>query len=321
MNKSKYKILVTGSTGTIGSRIIDFLVEQKIFYIIGTTRSKNKSSNNPKIEYVTINEDINFDYTLICKNVDFIIHLAAINSELSLSDPINAFNVNCVSTGKLFKTALEFNVKKFIYFSTAHVYGNFIGNIDENTCTKCTHPYATSHRAAEDVISSLIPQDSIMNTIIFRLSNSFGVSGSKNNENLLIHDLVRNIVFNGTLPLKSKINTTRNFITLTDVCRAILHTIFVENENSLEIYNLGGEKSYTIYEIASLIQERFFKKFKIKSKIIFESEQFNIHESPNLTFNICKLKKSNFKLSSNFNEEIDNLLDFYYTLKLYESKI
>ena len=319
MNRIKYKILVTGSTGTIGSRLIDFLVEQKIFYIIGTTRSKTKSSNKSNIEYVTINDDINFDYTSICKNVDCIIHLAAINSELSLLDPINAFNVNCVSTGKLFKTALEFNVKKFIYFSTAHVYGNFMDNVDENTCTKCTHPYATSHRAAEDVISSLIPQDSMMNTIIFRLSNSFGVSGSKNNENLLIHDLVRNIVFKGTLPLKSKINTTRNFITLTDVCRATLHSIFLENGNSLEIYNLGGEESYTIYEIACIIQDRFYKKFKIKTKIIFEGEQFNIQEFPKFKFNISKLKKSNFELLSNFNEEIDNLIDFYYTLKLYES--
>ena len=39
------RILITGATGTIGSRLIDFLLKKDIFYIIATTRSLSNVSN------------------------------------------------------------------------------------------------------------------------------------------------------------------------------------------------------------------------------------------------------------------------------------
>ena len=304
------KILITGSTGSIGSRLIEYLLSQENIFITATTRSKSISSNNPKLHYVTIENELEFNYNSVCTSIDCIIHLAAVNAINSQKDPLNAYQVNCISTGRLYKAALDSKVSKFLYFSTAHVYGESNGIIDENKCLKNEHPYAASHRAAEDLIKSLSLKGELY-TIIIRLSNSFGLTSSNTNENLLINDLTKQAATTRNLIIKSNYNYSRNFITLTDVCRATHHLILISSINNLDIFNLGGDKSFTIYEIAELIKSRSDLMFNYKSKILLNFKEFNINEKVNFKYDITKIKNTNFKLLSNFNEEIDILLKYY----------
>jgi UDP-glucose 4-epimerase len=310
MKEIKKRILITGASGTIGSRLIDFLLKQDIFYIIATTRSVSNLSNQHNLEYFLINDVNNFDYDKICKNISVIIHLASTNYKISNSEPLSAFNVNCISSGRLYKAAQNQGVSRFIYFSTAHVYGDLKDNISEESCLNCSNPYATSHRSAEDLIKAL-SKSGDLNTIIIRLSNSFGISKSKNNQDLLINDLSRQAVFEDSLNIKSKLNLTRNFITLTDVCRATLHLINHKIDVNFETYNLGGDKSYTIYDIAVLIKQRADYKFRKNLNILYDSISFNINEKILFDYNIEKLLNTNFELVSNFHHEIDLLLDDY----------
>ena len=309
MKNNLHTILITGSTGTIGSRLIEFFIAQQRFHIIAITRDNTKTSKIKNLEYIYISKNLKFDYTEVCKKIDSIIHLASTNSKYSFENPFDAFQVNCIETGKLYEAALKSNVSKFIYFSTAHIYGEFKGDIDELTCSNCKHAYATSHRSAEDLIIALSKSNQI-DTIIIRLSNSFGVTNSINSEDLLINDLTKQAARENNLHLKSKINLTRNFITLTDVCRATLHFINLSSTSKIEIYNLGGEKSFTLYEIAQFIKKRSDIKFLQNSKIVYP-EGFNINESHLFNYNISKIKNSGFRLISNFEEEIDLLLDNY----------
>jgi UDP-glucose 4-epimerase len=315
-----YRILITGATGSIGSRLIEYFLLKNIFYIIATTRSNYVKSFNENLEYVVINEESTFDYSIVCNKVDFIIHLAATNAKVSLDDPINAFNVNCISTGKLFKAAIESKASKFIYFSTAQVYGNPNGLVDENSTLGGTNPYATSHRAAEDLIKSF--QDtSNLQTIILRLSNSFGLTSSKNNENLVIHDLAKQAVFEGTLTIKSELNSTRNFITLTDVCESIMHLLFLKFDSKIETFNLGGGKSFTLYQIALVIRDRAKLKLNSDIDIVYNKNTFDISSKTSFNYSIDKIHNLKLKLNSNIDEEIDILLNHYQNLKINESKI
>ncbi len=78
------KILVTGSSGFIGSALFNSLHE-KGHKVKGTFRSSKRLSNK-SLEKFFFNVDIdkNTDWSKILVNVDFIVHCAGQNSDVSL---------------------------------------------------------------------------------------------------------------------------------------------------------------------------------------------------------------------------------------------
>ncbi len=58
------------------------------------------------------------------KDINVIIHLAALNEIDSMKDPKLALEVNTKGTYKLLDLAYKTGIKNFIYFSTFHVYGD-----------------------------------------------------------------------------------------------------------------------------------------------------------------------------------------------------
>jgi UDP-glucose 4-epimerase len=130
------------------------------------------------------------------KDIDVIIHLAALNEIDSMKDPALALEVNTQGTYKLLNIANAHNVNRFIYFSTFHVYGETSSSvITEETPTRPFHPYAITHRAAEDIVSFFNHYHK-MKTLIFRLSNGYGYSMYKDIDRwtLVFNDLCRQAV-------------------------------------------------------------------------------------------------------------------------------
>ena len=121
--------------------------------------------------------------------------------------------------GSYWKTVSQKSVERFIYFSTAHIYGAPLeGTITEKSLPSPVHPYAITHRAAEDYVIAAAKQKRIQGTVL-RLSNSFGapVSPHVNRWTLLANDLCRQAVEKGTITLRSNGCQYRDFICLTDV--------------------------------------------------------------------------------------------------------
>ena len=78
--------------------------------------------------------------------------LAALNEHDSLDDITSAWETNALGTQSLLSVASEKKISKFIYFSTFHVYGDCSQQITEESPTNPHHPYASTHRAAEDMV-------------------------------------------------------------------------------------------------------------------------------------------------------------------------
>lgn len=76
----------------------------------------------------------------LCSDIDCVVHLAALNENDCLLDPVRAAGVNTVATLRLLEAAAEADVKRFIYISTAHVYGSPLdGFLDEYTLCRPVH--------------------------------------------------------------------------------------------------------------------------------------------------------------------------------------
>ena len=163
----------------------------------------------------------------ICKKMDVIIHLAGLNSKDSNADFDYAVKVNVGNTIKLLNSVKKSSVKKFIYISTIHVYGDILSNkITEKSKLNPRNNYALTRVMAENEIKQFSLKNKFT-TIIVRLSNAFGRPHKKNVNcwSLLFNDLCKKLVTKKQIILKSNGQQYRNFIPLSDLCIAMDYLI------------------------------------------------------------------------------------------------
>ena len=119
--KSILNILITGGLGYIGGRIAHYLITKNPnTNLFITTSNKNKIlprwTENFKILILDVLDENSIKECMKDRNIDVIIHLAALNEIESHEDPELALEVNTKGTYRLLKSAKDFSIKKFIYF-------------------------------------------------------------------------------------------------------------------------------------------------------------------------------------------------------------
>ena len=304
------KVLITGGFGLIGGRLALYLASLGYEPFVAT-RVIKKTSNTPKLG-IHVFIDWNDDKSLYdaCRNIDIVVHAAGMNAGYCSKNPESAFKFNGTTTGRLVEQARIAGVQKFIYLSTAHVYNcNLSGVINESTALQNTHPYATSKVAGERAVVKN-SAESDMQGIIIRLSNAFGspCHSSVNCWMLFVNDLCRQAVESQNLVIRSPSNTLRNFITLTDVCSGLEFIISRDFSTSLpKVYNMG-DKSKTLIEMASIIQDTYSKLKNIDIPIIELSEKSEYRH--NLEYSSNLLKSEGWHANYNFCSEIRELFEF-----------
>jgi UDP-glucose 4-epimerase len=308
------KILITGGFGYIGGRLAQHLSSQSGYDILLATRQGTEAPRwLPHAKVLKSKWESSDNLEDICKGIDVVIHLAGMNAQDSSANPINALECNAVATARLLQAAIRQGVKRFVYLSTAHVYSRPLeGVITEQTCPTNLHPYASSHRAGEDVVRAAHQREQIEG-IVIRLSNAYGAPTHKNANcwMLLVNDLCRQAIINEELVLYSSGTQYRNFITIEDMVRAILH--FVECPASKlgdGLFNLGAASPMRVIDLAELIAERCDITCGFKPPIKRPQETTQPKMSQPLDYRIDKLLGTGFILKSECNKEIDETLKF-----------
>ena len=308
-------ILITGGLGYVGGRVAEWLSKDSDFKIFVTSR-KPESADLPvwlsKDQCIRLDILNDAEVRNACKDMDVIIHLAALNEIDSANDPEKAFLINSLGTLKLLNSAKMAGVKRFIYFSTAHIYRSPLeGAISETTIPRPVHPYAISHRTAEDYVL-VMNFHKKMQGIVLRLSNSIGapINEKVNRWSLVGNDLCRQAVTSHKIHLKTSGKQKRDFIPLSDVARAVDHFIKLPDVSIHDgIFNLGGENSLSIHELALKIQKRFELSFGFSPSIV-RPKSIKGERSKSLHYSVEKLKSTGFFLEGNLDQEIDNTLMF-----------
>jgi len=306
-----HRVLVTGGFGYVGGRVaIELASLSDTQVILGSRFPKEPPTWLPEASVITTDWNNVAALERACKDVDTILHFAAMNEIDAAKNPTDALQMNGVATVRLVEAAKLANVKKFIYLSTAHVYGSPLkGIIDETVCPRPIHPYATSHRAAEDVVLAL-RHENVMSGLVIRLSNSFGAPAHPdvNRWTLLVNDLCRQAVTEKKLTLHSSGLQRRDFVTLSDVSRAIMHILSLKNRDIGDgIFNVGGSWSPKIVEMANLIAARCEIILGYFPEVI-RPEPVGNEEDHKLDYRINKLKSTGFTLCNNHEVEIDDTI-------------
>ena len=304
-------ILITGGTGFVGGRMARKLAEtHKVVVSSRLTLSDEVLQAHGAGEAV-------LHSTLLQKEgfptgVDTVIHMAALNEWDCVKFPSEAIRVNIDESRILLENAISAGVKQFIYFSTAHIYGSPLkGLITEDTLPVPAHPYAITHKAAEDYIIAAILQKRIKGTVI-RLSNSFGapVLPTVNRWTLLANDLARQAIENKRIQLVSNGCQYRDFICLDDVERVISRMV-IEGEHILRwpIYNLGSGTSMKVIDFATAVAMVYQELFGEKLPVVLPAGAVPTAE-PELHYSVNRLLTEGYELRNDIYATLKELLIF-----------
>jgi UDP-glucose 4-epimerase len=256
------RVLVTGGSGYLGGRLVSALAGSDSCVVrIGLRRASPAPDSALDAEVAVTDWHSDESLAISCRGVDAIVHAAGMNAASCRADPVAALEFQGLATARLLRAAIAAGVRRFIYVSTAHVYGAALrGVVDESTCPRPLHPYATSRRAGEDVVLAA-RADGALQGIVLRLSNSFGSpaqpSGAVECWKLVANDLCRQGVVGGRMVLQTAGQQRRDFIAISEACRAITHFLGSAHDPAdTGLFNVGGDWSPTLLELAQFIGSR-----------------------------------------------------------------
>ena len=298
-------ILITGASGFIGGVLSDYLEQEGL-----KIRRASKKKLNKK--YFQLDLKNSNEIEAACKGVNTVIHLASLDHAQSERNLLEAKEINFHSTLRLYEEAVKNKASRFIYFSTAHVYGKNLKNIvNEKTKPEPLSNYAITHYMAEEYLLKNAEKNET-EVIVLRLSN---IVGNPDNKNLktwkyVANDLCIQAYKDKKIELISKGFQKRDFYSLENLLFTIKNIIKSKNKKLInEVFNLGEGKSISIIDLAKII--------KVEYKLITNSE-INIYSgdkdelSNELDYQVNKIKATETYCSDiSINISIRNILNYY----------
>lgn len=313
-NGERGSVLITGGLGYVGGRIARLLGEELGWPMRLGTRGQEGAPVGWMKGAQTVTIDLWSDEALeaACRGVRAVIHLAGMNEIDSQAHEEEALRVNGLGTLRMLRAAERAQVKQFLYFSTAHVYGSpLTGTITEATVPHPTHPYAISHRLGEDIVLAAHRRGTIQG-LVLRLSNSLGAPAHAgvNRWTLVGNDLCRQAATTGRLVLRSAGLQWRDFIALSDVARAVAHLLGCPAQACRDgLFNVGGECPLRIIDVAERVAQRCAEVLGFTPDIRRPAPREGEETAP-LDYSIEKLKSTGFVLEGKLDDEIDGTLKF-----------
>jgi UDP-glucose 4-epimerase len=241
------KILITGSSGYIGSHLSKMLMDTLQYEVHGLDI---REPQYPMHKFYQ--QDINRLFT-IDEEFDCVIHLAAlVNVGESELKPISYYITNLNGTMNVIN---KIKTKNFIFASTG-------------AAVSCESAYGISKRAAEDVVREFCTNHRPTPYTIFRFYNVIGSTVvAPTNPDGLMYNLMKAretgefTVFGNNYERTSDGTCVRDYVHVNEICDALMQAI-EKPSNSVE--SLGHGVGYTVNEIVSLFQKVNDVDFEVK---------------------------------------------------------
>lgn len=249
-------VLVTGAKGFIGRYLVDALIAEGA----EVTGLSTDGDGNQKDGLRWIAGDITKPATLegLCRDIDLVYHLAAIsNVDASIKNPIRTIETNTMGTANMLEEARKSGVKKFVYVSSAHVYGvpQYLP-IDEKHPLVPREAYAASKIAAENIVQAY-GNSYGMEYAILRPFNMFGPG---QDPSFLIPGVIEQALKNGVIKVGNT-EPTRDFTYVEDAIKAFL----LAGEKGQGVFNLGSGEETRIADMVRLIRDTIDPSIQVLS--------------------------------------------------------
>ncbi len=309
-------ILVTGGAGYVGSTLVDVLsrhgkhIRSIDNYSRGAYENVRQLDEREHVEFIDGDIRRKTDVTKAMDGVHTVVHLAALPGlELCSKHPKEAITTNIYGTWALVEGAVHSDVERFIFASSAAVYG--IPNefpIRESEPVTPINLYGVT-KATGERIMNLMHSSEGLSTVILRFANIYGV-GWFTHWQTVIPKFVKLGVRRKPLTVYGSGNQSRDFIHVTDVVSGILHVLEgSEQEVSGKTFNLGHGKAVSVNRVAQLVQQKLLDLADIHVDIVHTAKREGEPYLPNFQFSIQKIKDAlGFAPEVDLTEGIEELI-------------
>lgn len=257
--------VVTGCNGYIGSHMCYELKQAYPhcrIHGIDKVRKDHLKHLYDSFDHTDLATDMIFLSPIDGGRIDAIFHFAGyISVEEGERYPWKYYHNNVVGSMRLIHQARQKGVRNFIFSSTAAVYGNVSGVINEDQPMNAVSVYGKTKQMIEEVLASLTD----MNVARLRYFNACGRNAQAGlyeehePETHLIPLLVRNekaTIFGDDWPTSDDY-AVRDYVHVVDICRAHFRAYeHMSRNNESLVLNIGSGKGYSVMEVVNAVNDR-----------------------------------------------------------------
>jgi nucleoside-diphosphate-sugar epimerase len=272
-------IFLTGGTGFFGKWLLESFI-----YVNEKLNLKAKIillSRNPELfiqEYPFYSEHTNsvrfvkgdiltYDFK-IDEEIQYIIHAAtAASDSLNKNNPLLMMDTITLGTRNVLDFAITQPIEGFLFVSSGAVYGKQpfdVSNIQETDSFKIDFnnsnaAYAEGKRFAELYCSTYFEKYNLP----IKIARCFAFVGPylPLDTHFAIGNFINNVIKNEDIVIMGDGSTTRSYMYASDLSIAIWKILLIGNNN--KPYNVGVDKSYTLKEIALMLNKNYGNNVKI----------------------------------------------------------
>jgi UDP-N-acetylglucosamine 4-epimerase len=267
LSNHRYRWLVTGAAGFIGSHLVEQLLALGQEVISLDNLSRGHLSNIEEAERALagsathrfIRGDI-CDLRVCqeaCDRVDFVLHHAALGSvPASIADPLATNAANISGFVNMLVAARDAGVKRFIYAASSSTYGDHPGLPKvEDSIGKPLSPYAVT-KYVNELYASVFAQCYGLDCVGFRYFNVFGARQDPDGPYAaVIPRWVRALLHGTAVEIYGDGETSRDFCYVANVVQANLLAALTQKEAALnQVYNIAVGGRTTLNQLYSTIQ-------------------------------------------------------------------
>lgn len=326
MDKKRYKVLITGATGFIGSMLINRFLELNMnneddFYISAIVRNiemaramwGSKDINFIEADITNTNRMMEID-----EKFDYIVHCAATTkSQEMITYPVETANGIINGTINILELAKRCDAKSMVYLSSMEVYGQLpdngeytteenLGDIDVFSVRSC---YPLGKRMAENLCYCYFKEYGVP-VKIARLAQVFG-KGILVGESRVFAQIANSVRYNRDIMLHTEGKSVGNYCDSEDAVEAIL--ILLQRGINGESYNIANEEAtMTISEMAEMVADKVAGG---SIKVVYDipkapEEKFGYASSTGLRLSIDKIKSLGWHPKTNIETMYRNMIEW-----------
>ncbi|MBQ7565883.1 MAG: UDP-glucose 4-epimerase GalE [Oscillospiraceae bacterium] len=269
-------ILLTGGAGYIGSHTAVCLLDAGVDVVIADNFANSSPKVLERIEEITGKKPVCIEADLCDREatdaifrthkIDGVIHFAGLKAVgESCREPLRYYRNNLDSTLTVLETMARHGVKRFVFSSSATVYGDQPAPLTETTPTgNCSNPYGWTKYMIEQILKGACAADPELSVVLLRYFNPIGAhesgrigenpNGIPNNlmpyiAQVAVGKLEKLHVFGDDYDTPDGTGV-RDYIHVVDLAQGHLDAIrYAEKHTGCEVFNLGTGNGYSVLDM------------------------------------------------------------------------
>ena len=327
LKSNRQRWLVTGAAGFIGSNLVEALLRLNQSVVGLDNFSTGHQRNLDQVQALVgsaawtnfhfIRGDICDLNTCreACKDVDFVLHHAALGSvPRSIEDPILSNHSNVTGFVNMLVAARDANTQRFVYAASSSTYGDHpaLPKV-EDQIGKPLSPYAVT-KYVNELYADVFARCYDMQTIGLRYFNIFGPRQDPDGAYAaVIPKWIASMIKNETLLINGDGETSRDFCYVENVVQANILSATTANQEAInQVYNVAVNERTTLNQLFDMQRNLLVKRFAHLENFRPTYQDFRAGDVRHSLADISKAQKLlGYVPSHRISEGLSTAMDWY----------